>query len=211
MNVVKGGTSTTEYKRIFIYLFIGLQLFTSCKTNVNLENKTETKSIIQKKLAFELCMIYGSDQGVRDDKLKHKDIKIGALFKNMDSVNFDKLILFVNKNGYPNKKLLGDFYLNECVSHTAGAVLLHNSHRLVNEKKYFNLFFNEVKKGNMKKEAFVLILDRYYWAKSHGKKVLYGSQFGKPCLENKIVTNRARKKIGLESLEDKDFKICSEK
>jgi hypothetical protein len=84
-------------------------------------------------------------------------------------------VAFVRKNGYPNKNLLGELYKNnECVHAAAGVILLHNSHRLVNEKEFFDLFINEVKIGNMKKEMFILTIDKYYWARSHGANVLYG-------------------------------------
>jgi hypothetical protein len=51
-------------------------------------------------------------------------------------------------------------YSFESVQSAAGVVLLHNPHRLVNEQKYFELFLNEVKRGNLKPESLALVLDK---------------------------------------------------
>lgn len=194
-----------------IYLILTLiiiQMIFSCSTTKNLNNQIDNNDLMKEKLAFELCAIYGSDQSIRDKKLKGKKIKIGLLLKNMDSINFDKYVTFVKKNGYPNKNLLGEFYKNECVGGTSGVILLHNAFRLVENAEYYNLFLNEVKIGNMPNKAFAMVIDKYYWAKSHGKEVFYGSGFGKPCSKDKFKVNKERLKIGLKPLKDNEFKIC---
>lgn len=100
---------------------------------------------------------------------------------------------------------------HECVGAAFTAVLLHNPHRLVNEQKYFDLFLNEVRKGNLEPDFYAAILDKYYWAKSTNKetrRVFYGPQFGKPCIQTKEATNKARVEIGLRPLEDSGFVDC---
>jgi hypothetical protein len=160
-----------------------------------------------------LCQIYGLDQGIRNKFLWKNDLNLGKLQITIDTLNFNRIVDFVMKNGYPTKKLLGesDFKI-ECVESTALAVLLHNPHRLVKEDIYFNLFVNEVKKGNLKANTLADVLDKYYWAKSKNKEkrsVLYGSQFGKPCIQTKEITNKARKEIGLTPLKDDEFIDCN--
>jgi hypothetical protein len=165
---------------------------------------------VKDSLAFELCQIYGLDQGIRNPKLIFNDLQLS---QKVDTLNFLKIVEFVEKNGYPRKELLGEKNMkNECVSGSAFTVLLHNPHRLVIENKYFDLFLNEVKKGNIKPDFFATILDKYYWTKSKNKetrRVFYGSQFGKPCIQTKEATNKARLEIGLKSLKDTDFLDCA--
>jgi hypothetical protein len=132
----------------------------------------------------------------------------------VDTFNFNRIISFIERNGFPTKHLLGEKNLkNECVEGAVVAVLLHNPHRLVNEQKYFELFLYEIKKGNLTGEYLVAILDKYYWTRSNNKetrRVFYGSQFGKPCIQTKEATNKARIEIGLEALEDAGFVDCGD-
>jgi hypothetical protein len=197
--------------QIIIVIFI---LFSSCKIKKNnISSEIQIKSKNEDSLAFELCQIYGLDQGIRNNFLWKSDLNLGKLQKTIDTLNFNRIVDFVMKNGYPTKKLLGESNFKiECVESTALAVLLHNPHRLVKEDVYFNLFVNEVKKGNLRASEYADILDKYYWAKSKNKKnrsVLYGSQFGKPCIQTKEITNKARKEIGLAPLKDDEFIDCN--
>lgn len=190
---------------IFIYL-----LLISCSSNKTLNSRNNNNK--KDSLAFELCQIYGLDQGVRNEFLWRKHIDFGNVHLAIDTLSFNRITEFVEKSGFPSEKLLGKKnYKNDCVGGAAGAVLLHNPHRLVNEKKYFDLFFNEVKKGNLKPEGFALFIDKYYWVHSKNKttrRVFYGSQFGKPCIQTKEATNKARVEIGLKPLNDDEFVDC---
>jgi hypothetical protein len=54
-------------------------------------------------------------------------------------------------------------------------------------------------------------MDKYYWTISKNKntpRVFYGSQFGKPCIQTKETTNKARVEIGLKPLNDDEFVDC---
>lgn len=191
---------------------------TSCKSvAIQHNNTSEIDLTLERKqdsLAFELCQIYGLDQGIRNDFLWREHINFGNVHLAIDTLSFDRIISFIEKNGYPSKRLLGEKNTkNECVEGAAFAVLLHNPHRMVNEQKYFDLFLNEVKKGNLKAEGLALILDKYYWLRSKNKetrRVFYGSQFGKPCIQTKEATNKARIEIGLAALEDSGFVDCGD-
>lgn len=187
----------------------------SCIT-IKAENiTTDGKSIktvntkLQDSLAFELCKLYGSDQGLRDPYIYGG--KVGwAYVQKIDSINFKKLVAFVKDNGFPTKKLLGEKnYSHECVEAAAIAILLHTPHILVKDKEYFNVFLNEVKKGNLKAEMYATILDKYYWVKKgNNHRVLYGSQFGMPCKAMREESNKARAEIGLAPLADSLFVDC---
>lgn len=187
----------------------------SHKNIISKERQTPTakaqETFRQDSLAFELCRIYGFDQGIRDTGLNFNKRE---LMPKIDSLTFDKVMAFVRANGYPTEALLGERNMNhECVEAAVPAVLLHNPHRLVKDRKNFDLFFNEVKKGNLDKDFFVAVLDKYYWINSPNKKqrrVFYGSQFGKPCIQTKESTNKARIEIGLEPLADEDFIDCGD-
>ncbi|WP_051224316.1 hypothetical protein [Flavobacterium tegetincola] len=200
------------------FLLVALILLisaTSCKSVATQHNTTsEIDSVAQRKqdsLAFELCQIYGLDQGIRDSRITFNKAKI---MSSIDTLSFVRVVNFVVMNGFPTEELVGKRnYSQECVSMAFPAVLLHNSHRLINEQKYFDLFFNEVRKGNLQAEYFAMILDKYYWGNSKNKdtrRVFYGSQFGKPCIQTKEATNKARIEIGLEALEDSGFVDCGD-
>lgn len=68
----------------------------------------------------------------------------------------------------------------------------------------------EVNKGNMKEETLLLIMDKYYWHISKGKKVYMGSKFGKPCIKDRAKSDSLRKAISLPPLKTEDFKNCEE-
>lgn len=202
--------------KIFNTLFIIIitaSVFFSCsrkhsqKTNVPISENT----FKQDSLAFELCKMYGFDQGIRTNKLNFNKRE---LMPKIDSVNFSNMVDFIIKNGYPTEELVGERNMkHECVEAAVAAILLHNPHRLVNEKVYFDLFLKEVNKGNIDNAFFASVLDKYYWLNSPNKKqrrVFYGSQFGKPCIQTKEATNTARIEIGLKPLNDEEFIDCGQ-
>ncbi|MCZ8230131.1 hypothetical protein [Flavobacterium sp.] len=195
----------------FVLSILFISILLSC-SNSKFTNLNASKSIQSKQdsLAFELCQMYGLDQGIRlSEGFKDK----AKLTQNLDTLNFKKIVAFLKANGFPNKELLGEKnFKHECVEGAFVAILLHNPHRLVNEQIHFDFFLNEVKKGNMKPDFFASVLDKYYWAKSKNKKtrrVFYGSVFGKPCIQTKEATNKARIEIGLKALKDDEFVDCA--
>ena len=166
----------------------------------------QSKRTSKNNLAFELCEIYGIDQGIRQDGIvidKKSNIKI-------DSLNFQRVINFINKNGYPNKDNIGTYINEKCVQATATIVLLHNPQHIVNNEEYRDILIKEVKKGNMKEETLLLIMDKYYWHISKGKKVYMGSKFGKPWIKDRAKSDAWRKTISLPPLKTEDFKTCEE-
>jgi len=166
----------------------------------------QSKRNSKNNLAFELCEIYGIDQGIRQEGIvidKKSNIKI-------DSLNFQRVINFINKNGYPNKDNIGTYINEKCVQATATIVLLHNPQQIVNNKEYRDILIKEVKKGNMKEETLLLIMDKYYWHISKGKKVYMGSKFGKPCIKDRAKSDSLRNAISLPPLKTEDFKTCEE-
>lgn len=203
-----------RYRIIFLLgLFMLLMNTSGCKSVVNQQNASEIDVALERKqdsLAFELCQIYGLDQGLRLSEAFPDKMKLVMV---VDTLNFNKIVDFVSKHGFPTKRLLGEKNASfECVQ-SAYPVLLHNPHRLVNEQKYFDLFLNEVKKGNLDAAFYATILDKYYWINSinrDARRVFYGSQFGKPCIQTKEATNKARIEIGLEALEDDGFVDCGD-
>ena len=166
----------------------------------------QSKRNSENNLAFELCEIYGIDQGIRQEGIvidKKSNIKI-------DSLNFQRVINFINKNGYPNKDNIGTYINEKCVQAAAIVVLLHNPQHIVNNKENRDILKKEVKKGNMKEETLLLIMDKYYWHISKGKKVYMGSKFGKPCIKDRAKSDSLRKAISLPPLKTEDFKNCEE-
>ena len=179
-------------------LFVILLLLTSCKNGV------VPATLKQNALSFELCELYGSDQVLRT-KVFASESRL--ILPKLDSINFNKLVAFVRENGMPNKNLVGkNNYTVECVKLAGISILLHNPEKLVHNKEYYDLFFQEVLAGRMSAEAFALIIDKYYWA--HQQNLAYGSSFGQPCLRDKEAVNQRRKLLGLKELEDIEFKEC---
>lgn len=207
-------SNNTKLRKLFLItlgLGVFVSLFTNCKVNHS-HQKYQMSSRKQDSLAFELCQIYGSDQGIRDMKLLTSKSRVLAFIPSLDSINFFKIMNFVETNGFPNRKLLGDSnYSHECVESAPIAVLLHTPHMLVNNKQYLNVFIEEVKKGNIKPQTLALILDKYYWVKKDefgNRELLYGSQFGKPCFKNRKKSDSVRNDIGLPPLPDSMFIDC---
>ncbi|TDS55906.1 hypothetical protein [Myroides indicus] len=184
----------------YTFLFCALFLFLQCGSIKSQLEQTQE----QTKLAFELCQLYGSDQGIRDKALSQKS---RIVMPSLDSINFIKLVDFVKEHGMPNEKLVGkENYKIECVKLASFSILLHNPEKLVHNEDYYDLFLQEVQAGRMNPETLALVIDKYYWA--NNKSLIYGSQFGKPCLKDKTEVNQRRNILGLKDLDDEDFKIC---
>jgi len=189
-------------------------LFVSCdksfdKSNENAENILITNDRLKDSLSFELCKMHGLDQGIREStRMKDK----WSFIHPIDSINFHKTIDFIKEFGYPTKELLGEENFSfECVAAAAFAVLLHNPHIIVNNEEYVDLLLEEVNNGRLSLDSLLLFLDKYYVIRrdeNGNPMLLYGSQFGKPCLSNRSKSDEARKKLGLEPLKDEEFKSC---
>ncbi len=197
-------------KPIIIILIISITLLGCNKMQIEGKKTSNVNVERQDSLAFELCQIYGLDQGVRNSKGFPGKMK---LIQKIDSFNFKRILHFVKINGIPNKELLGENNMKqECVESAMTAVLLHNPHILVDDRKSLNVFLAEVDKGNLKKEYLATVLDKYYWAQRDeygNKKVLYGSQFGKPCKKYRTQSDSVRAIIGLKPLPDSLFVDCN--
>jgi hypothetical protein len=191
---------------LFIYT---INMIISCGNSINIISK-QNEIHLKDSLAFELCKMYGLDQGVRESSgFKGK----WNFIFSVDSLNFDRAMKFIKENGYPNEKLVGEKnYKNECVSNSIFAILLHNPHRVVNEKENYQMLLNEVKSNRLSPSDFANIIDKYYWLKKgNNKRVLVGSDFGKPCIETKERTNKIREELGLKLLSDSEFINCEDK
>lgn len=197
---------------IFFYCIIFVLLScTSTKYNFSENNKSALEIQFADSLSNELCKIYGLDQGVRhlpDFERKTETIHL------VDSVNFNKIITFIKNNGYPSAKKLGDNYKKfECVELSATSILLHNPKRIIENKDNFNLLVTEFKKGNLSERNLLNFFDKYYWLRKDSlgnRKLVYGSDFGKPCLKYKEISDKIRIEIGLKPLNDSLFnKNCN--
>ena len=191
-----------KVKNSKVSVFIKALLLCVILYGCSVQSKRNSKN----NLAFELCEIYGIDQGIRQEGIvidKKSNIKI-------DSLNFQRVINFINKNGYPNKDNIGTYINEKCVQATATIVLLHNPQHIVKNKENRDILIKEVKKGNVKEETLLLIMDKYYWHISKGKKVYMGSKFGKPCIKDRAKSDSLRKAISLPPLKTEDFKNCEE-
>lgn len=196
--------------RKILHFLLLLLFILSCSSNFNkkstdIKSVKDNRSVISKEdsLAIQLIELFGSDQIARRNN---------RIFVGLDSINFTILVNFVKKNGFPNEELLGEKYMKiEAVKAVSASVLLHNPHRLVNEKEYLHLFLDEVEKGNMSREFLATVLDKYYWVRydEYGnRKVLYGTQFGKPCKKYRKESDSVRAIIGLRPLPDSLFIDC---
>lgn len=176
---------------------------------VNVHAQEETQISQQDNLAFELCHLNAIDQMIRTPEyfniLKEHMVKV-------DSLNFDKFITFVRKNGFPNEKLVGERnWIQGCVRSPGFLYLVHNPKKVA--KEYYNLFKGEVEKGNLSPIMFSYALDRYY-VSTEGR-----SYFDTPykawtsangvCLQDKAKSDSLRISIGLEPLPESTFIDCS--
>src|SRR5690606_6675459 len=148
------------YLPVLIFIFT----LTNCTAPKNVKSPHSDLSAqknLQDSLAFELCQLYGLDQGVRSPITEGKRISWQAV-QYTDTITFNKLLAFVKDNGFPREELLGENYKRECVQAAAGSVLLHNPHMLINNKEYKNIFINQVRKGNLPAGFLATVLDKYY-------------------------------------------------
>ncbi len=163
----------------------------------------------QDSLAFELCQLYAIDQTIRNSDymeiLKERIIKF-------DSLNFDKFISFVKKNGFPNKKMVGEKnWEQQCVSSTGFIYLVHNPTKIA--KEYYDLFMSEVNKGNLSPLMFSYALDRHY-VSTEGRSYYdtpykaWTSASG-VCLQDKAKSDSLRIGIGLPPLPESECIDCS--
>lgn len=185
--------------------FLTLLLFLPLFANVHAQEEASQ----QDNLAFELCQLYAIDQSIRIPEyfniLKGHTIKV-------DSLNFNRFIAFVKKNGFPNEKLVGEKnWMQGCVRSTGFVYLVHNPNKIANE--YYDLFKGEVDKGNLTPAMLSYALDRYY-VSTEGR-----SYFNTPykawtsangvCLQDKAKSDSLRTSIGLEPLPESEFIDCS--
>lgn len=191
-------------------VIIFLSQCTSKESNVSSESVISKDIQSQRfydSISFELCKLYSSDQGIRERNMFENTSS--RIIQKIDSSNFSQLFNIIKLIGVPNLEKLGqENFSNECVQGAFGAILLHNPHILIEDQAKMDFFVALVKKGDLKPEALATILDKYYWSKSGGGRVVYGSQFGKPCINDSIETNELRAKIRLEPLKSGGFKEC---
>ena len=171
--------SKTLNMRIISISIIIILLTCSCssilisKVDTQNKNRNSSKKDIEFKrdsLAFELCKIYGLDQGIRNSP--GFDGK-GKFISSIDSLNFERVIDFIKENGVPNAELVGERNFNqECVQASWMVVLLHNPHRLVKDESCLNYFIVLVRNGQMKSEALILILDKYLRNTYNGNRLV---------------------------------------
>lgn len=192
-----------------LFVLISILIILGCESHKKTLTRSDIDSSSNDSLAYYLCEIYGLDQGVRKSPgMKNKWDFINPI----DSINFDKIIKFIEINGFPNEKLLGNQYTHECVSSSAFSVLLHSPQRIVNNDDNLDLLIKEYNRGNLKKDAFLFVLDKYYVLKRDvrgNSKIVYGSQFGKPCLKYREMSDSLRSRIGLAPLNKSEFKVCN--
>ncbi len=200
-----------KYLKTLTLLSVVLFLLQTCKST-DIKGSADVIRKRQDSLAFELCKIYGLDQGIR--KSPGMPNKWNFMLP-IDSINFFKILDFTKTHGFPNKKILGqENYSHECVQASAIAILLHTPHILVNNKEYLDVFIEETNKETLKKETLALILDKYYAIRRDefgNRRQLYGSQFGKPCKKFRRESDSVRAVIGLAPLPDSLFVQCKSK
>lgn len=190
---------------------IAIQLVFAQSTKPITPANKETDSTISDSLAGVLAEIYGFDQGIRKFKFTNPNLKEskGKLILSVDSFNFARLFDIIETYGYPNAKFLGKKYQQfEPVEAAATAVMLHNPHRLIEEKVYQTLK-EQALKGRLNASTLSMFLDKYYVI--YQKKSLYNSPFKAwtknkgVLLEDKALSDSLMKDIGLAPLPDSVF------
>lgn len=173
--------------------------------NVNNDKNTNTLSRVDS-MAIFLADIWSLDQGIREDVKMYSRLDKAFKYK-MDSLCFNKAIRFIECFGWPTDigKYNPEFgYLLQ----TLTAVMLHNSHRLMDSSVY-QLLKNEVIENRLNPNTLSLFLDKYYVV--YEKRTLYYSQFRKflsvpfPYKADKLLSDSLRADIGLKSLPDSVF------
>ena len=202
-------TQLNHTMKKLLFLFIILEVSISVHAQ---KEQTVLPKQIQDSLVFELAQIYGLDQGIRNVYMQAKDDEqrkmLGKTMILIDSVNFQRMISLIKKFGYPNRKLLGENYSQECVGASSIVVMLHNPRRLIKGEVY-NLLKREVEKENLSAKNLAMFLDKYYTA--FERRSLYNTQFKSSSkakgvlFEDKQLSDSLMLDIGLQPLPDSVF------
>lgn len=166
-------------------------------SKISKKESLESNEIYLSKLNFSLrdtikkmCAI---DQDVRNKYTSYNNE-----IKNIDSINQIKLKSIFIKYGYPEEKLIGEYYVDS-TNVNLGAILLHTN-------KDFRLNFllpkilESVKMGKAYPQMYTESMDRYLYDYQN-KKELYGSYTGKK--KNLLYPKKIdsiRKSVGLPSI-----------
>ena len=200
-------------KRILILIVVVVVV--QCTASSALAQQVEQQDVpqltAQDSLAIALVGLRYADQIFRKPEVWKCECAKN-LSPTIDSLHFEQFMALVKKYGFPSSKRMGKYAKHSDVMEGVMVMLLHNPHRILRSPQHLELLISEVKAGRMHPDALMLTLDKWYWYKSGGKRVLYGSQFGKPCIETKDSTNRARLRLGIpeiRELPDSSFKCCS--
>lgn len=196
---------------ILVAVFVMMQFTAPSAVAQQLEQQDVPQLTAQDSLAIALVGLRYADQIFRMPKVWECECARN-LSSTIDSLHFEQFMVLVKKYGFPSSKRMGKYAKHSDVMQGVAVMLLHNPHRILRNKQYLETLVSEVNAGRMLPEALLTTLDKYFWAISGGERVLYGSQFGKPCIETKDSTNRARLRLGIpeiRELPDSSFKCCS--
>lgn len=183
--------------------------FSSPSLYSQIEGGEDLSPKVRDSLALELAQIYGLDQGYRNIYLKSgspKDMEQAML--RIDSVNLDKIMNFIKLYGYPNRKLLGNYFDQQSIRNVGLVVFLHNPKRLFDPKIYA-ILKQETLEGRLNPNTLIEFLDKYFVF--FEKRTIYGSQFRNMLKDNRVrfqdkaLSDSLRMDIGLEPLSDSFF------
>lgn len=195
--------------RKIILFFLMTVICFSCSIEKQIETVKPESDIAHVKdrdrAVMELIQLWGIDQGIRNPELFHDSIHLGYVkITKIDSMCFDRAILFIKKYGWPTKQLLGDFNVYE-ETNALLPIFLHSPHRLKNDTVY-QLLKSEVLNGRLSPKRMALFMDKYYV--TYEKRSLYNSPFkewtpAKGVLQkDKLLSDSLMRDIGLVPLAD---------
>ena len=193
--------------RLFILLLFSTVLISSF-ANKTLDNDDTTETLTHNdSLALSIIEIFALDQGIRDSAINISSRKCETVSQ-VDSICFKKAITFIEKFGWPTKKMLGKYKNYEPARMGFIPIMLHHPDKM-NDPKVHGILVNEVRKGHLSPELCAMFFDKFWGCYEH--KSMYNSSFKAWTKYNGVLREDRKKsdelmrELGLDVLPESDF------
>ena len=193
--------------RLFILLLFSTVSISSF-ANKTLDNDDTTETLTHNdSLALSIIEIFALDQGIRDSAINISSRKCKTVSQ-VDSICFSKAITFVEKYGWPTKKMLGKYKNYEPARMGFIPIMLHHPDKM-NDPKVHGILVNEVRKGHLSPELCAMFFDKYWVCYEH--KSMYNSSFkawtkcNGVLREDRKKSDELMRELGLDVLPESDF------
>lgn len=198
---------SNPFKLLISLLFLTVSISSSADDKNNHDNTATEVITHNDSLALKVIEIFALDQGIRDSAINISSRKCKTVSQ-VDSICFNKAITFIEKYGWPTKKMLGKYKNYEPARMGFIPIMLHHPDKM-NDPKVHGILVNEVRKGHLSPELCAMFFDKYWVCYEH--KSMYNSSFkawtkcNGVLREDRKKSDELMKELGLDVLPESDF------